>query len=1313
MKIKKYIALAACLLSATQVSAASNNPYLVSTYQDTGTDHLREFQGDNYEEFIDPHTGGVKLSNTILTIPGQGGLDLTVTRNYNYIADRNLHGNRIAKSPFGLGWDINFGRVWTHAKNQLTGNYCPTESITTAWNPIFESQDGSRKLLANATEPPYSDYDFVTSDQWVADCKKNTAGMFLYSPNGLIYEFNESYLFWVNGVSQRAFLVNKITDRNGNYLSFIYEDGFIKEVKANDGRIVTFHYQDREDSGQNLYKILEKVTSNGRSWRFDYKGIIAPKNSNDFTEEAGFLSKVTLPDNETWTYKYYDADDSYSGISARPGIYSMKEFKSPSGYKTTYKYKQNNPSYRSAPYTEIDEYTVVDKVIRSGTSNGGVWNYSYSNNINQFDETEVVSPETCTVYYHIGNDTLNRNWNGINVGLWQLGTLIKKETYNVSDGNCGSSLKRVEVNIWDKKIISNQNEFRPDLKLVDKNTFRPILKERKITQDNTEYKTTYDKHDQYGNPEKITQNIVGINKPAGQKVIIRTYAKPSNYWVLGLLKTERVEGILGNVSYDYDSKGQLETETQYGISTEYDYDSYGQLDTVTDPNENVTTYSNYYRGIARTIELPDNSTRKKTVDYWGLVRSETDGRNHTTHFEYDKMNRLDKIIPPKGTGYQTIIKHNFDSSGYKQTLTRGGFEQIKRYNGSGNLTQLSVSGSGQTIIKKFTYDELGRKETESLPYYSGDSKYNTTFKYDELNRLKRVTHPDSTFREIFYNPDNAKTVINERKHNTYYKYVSFGSPAGAVLSRIEAPEGVTTEIHPDLLGRKKHVKQGRLTRVYHYNEKGHQRLSGITHPEIGKVSFGYDDAGNTRSRTTGTRTTTYTYDKMNRLDKVIPPGSSATNPAQDYGYDKNGNLASLETPETLWEYGYDSHNNLDWEKLRVDGLAEPLVLDYDYNTLDLVYRVTPPSGLGISYEPDALGRPTKAGNFVTDTAYHANGMINTMTYANGQSLTLDLKPERQWIDTLEVTGNEDVADLSYGYDELGNIRTIDNYMNSGHSLSMTYDQLNRLDIAYGSWGKADFDYNTRGDLESRDRGNQSITYHYNDGKGRLTGLSGSKSASFEYDTYGNVINNGRLTFKYDDLSNLINICKSNSGTCTSNPDFSYIYDGHKRRVVHSDQSGITRYSMYNSQGLLAHELDPTTGTATDYIYLGSQLVAKRDLCTNEADCADKFNYEWYAGSFGSCSKTCGGGVKTREVYCKRSDGARVSNSFCSGTKPSSTTSCNNFSCEPEYDCTNPNGYLGDTIRYEEGYCYTVNECQDYYGWVTIDEYYGWGYECWD
>ncbi len=59
-----------------------------------------------------------------------------------------------------------------------------------------------------------------------------------------------------------------------------------------------------------------------------------------------------------------------------------------------------------------------------------------------------------------------------------------------------------------------------------------------------------------------------------------------------------------------------------------------------------------------------------------------------------------------------------------------------------------------------------------------------------------------------------------------------------------------------------------------------------------------------------------------------------------------------------------------------------------------------------------------------------------------------------------------------------------------------------------------------------------------------------------------------------------------------------------------------------------------------------------------------YSYAWDIGSYGSCSKSCGNGIQTRSVKCKRSpDGVTVADSFCSAvTKPSTTIACNLQAC---------------------------------------------------
>jgi hypothetical protein len=69
----------------------------------------------------------------------------------------------------------------------------------------------------------------------------------------------------------------------------------------------------------------------------------------------------------------------------------------------------------------------------------------------------------------------------------------------------------------------------------------------------------------------------------------------------------------------------------------------------------------------------------------------------------------------------------------------------------------------------------------------------------------------------------------------------------------------------------------------------------------------------------------------------------------------------------------------------------------------------------------------------------------------------------------------------------------------------------------------------------------------------------------------------------------------------------------------------------------------------------------------EKNCTPGETYTWFEGTYGSCSKPCGGGEQTRVIECrKNADNAAVPDSFCTGAKPSAVQSCNVQVCSTTY-----------------------------------------------
>jgi hypothetical protein len=104
------------------------------------------------------------------------------------------------------------------------------------------------------------------------------------------------------------------------------------------------------------------------------------------------------------------------------------------------------------------------------------------------------------------------------------------------------------------------------------------------------------------------------------------------------------------------------------------------------------------------------------------------------------------------------------------------------------------------------------------------------------------------------------------------------------------------------------------------------------------------------------------------------------------------------TSPTQWSYKYNTQNQATDETLRLDG--QTFELKYGYDSLGNQSTLTYPSGRQISYAPNALGQPTKAGEFATGASYHDNGTLTDFTYGSSlkYNLTLD---NRQLLSTLK------------------------------------------------------------------------------------------------------------------------------------------------------------------------------------------------------------------------------------------------------------------------------------------------------------------------
>lgn len=1081
-------------------------------------------------------------------------------------------------------------------------------------------------------------------------------GAIVISPEGIKYTFNffqhvsnsNVSVFVQDANSGAAFHATKIEHPNGTVITINYVPkassyfATLSTVTHSEGQSVSFSYTGTNvPNDPNSTAHLQSFTQVGtsRTWTFTYVTAVV---AGDFLVSPGpyeYLDSVLRPDGRTTSYRYVGM---LSKVATVPGQFSLRQVitplgaaqgTNPLGGAVTYTYGQQIFATRDTweqPLHDSPKSVVTRKDVMRGApgtngtiSNGltDTWTYNYrpsTSSAVKSDFTDISGPTNCTTYEHYVEQIANTGW--------KVGSLLSHTIAapNTSSLTCSSTVLRTETNTWTSDLVADQQSYRYPAALVDSSTFAPRPIQQVIIQDGTAHTTAFNNPDAFGNPQQILETGLTTLSNGSSAPVSRTtnatYFTDTSAWILHRLKNETVPGAgptyltptSAPLATDYTvvrafftsgaKLGLLQTETRAGIATSFDYftgaAAGGALNTVTDANGFATTYSNYKRGIAQLTVRPIDSTNSvsinRTVNDSGTLASQQDGELKQTGYAYNGINQLTGVTTARTDDVNLSITRTATGS-TSDVVSRGPYQETRQYDGFGTLVRtdwVDNGGSGTpSVFQKTDVDAEDRVIRRYLPN-SLTSFVKTD--YDALNRPTLVTQPDNSTVKYEYLPNEITRVTDERSFQTINSYRSFGDPAKRELMQVRADRGdtpgalyQTTYMDRNLIGDVNSITQEGVTRTYKYNS--HFMVFEEDHPEVGAVVYARDNVGNVISRkVAASGTTIYTPDRLYRTTNVAyPDGTSVV-----LGYYKNDRLKNVTKGATRWDYIYDGNNNLTSELLTVN--ARPYSLVNSYDAIDTLSGITYPSGLAVSYAPNAFGQPTQVGsglgNFASSISYYPNGQLKGFTAGNG--FRTDLGQNARLFPTTLVSSKAAViaTNVTYGYDAAGNTQDIADNFDGSQSRHMSYDGLNRVRIANGGWGTGQFTYDGNNNISTKQLGSESLTYHYNSTTARLDSITGTYPRTFQYDVYGNVKSNGTPArygvFTYDDASNMTLV--GSPGTIT------YNYDGNSRMTLETLADGTsTRYTAYNRAGKLMYDDDVVSRQTVDYIYLGSQLLASR------------------------------------------------------------------------------------------------------------------------
>lgn len=1087
------------------------------------------------------------------------------------------------------------GRTELFAK-EATSNMARTSSnwqvSCIAGNIVLNSPEGVRYDYGNidtdlntgfhASTVYYAEFlgpDLPTEHSVYMDAKKAT------DPLGNVLEF-EYKQFGTKVKPEIDRYGHSSTEKRTQYYNLGNPNLQLVSVKANDGRAINLEY----DPVNGFLKSIKD--NNNRVWKYNYTSGIEAVNFNDtrgntnlvknVTKDNYFLTSVTFPDNNKITYDYHpiywtdrvkviqpDLSPLTHWASFADGeklinALKLKSIVYPTQGKVSYEYSYKILESSFDPFGE----KVMPYVKTRSLSSGDKWTYDYQRGATgQYAQTVIKGPEGTTTYKFI--DPEFNSWRGIGEPpyygapvqntLWKLGKPVE-----IIDPTGG-----VTTFQWTNRLLSQQPLVFVDTGFVaDEKTWAADLSKKTITRDGAIYTTEYQNYDSYGNPGKVIET-----GPNGEnRTTIYTYYNDPDKWILSKPKNETTYNgstLVGSITRNYDSNGNVLSENKDGIVNINTYDAQGNIATSVNANGATTTFSNYKRGIAQTEVQPEGVTITREVDNAGNVISETNGAGQKTSYTYDGLDRVTSIIPPVGD--KTTITYTATS----KTTTRGNLVEVMNYDEFGRPKDSSKDGI-KTIYK---YDAFDNKIFESNP----SSDKGTTISYDALNRVKTITNPDNTKQTYEYGKAST-SITDERGKKTTYNYRSYGNPEEQHLMSITAPVA-DANVTLTRNGRDQvtTVKQKELTRTYGYNSK--YQLTSIDNPETGKTIYGRDNVGNMTSVKVGSLgTTTLTYDGRNRNTSITYPSGT---PKVTKTYTKTDKLDMVDNTTVQRKFNYDANDNLSSETLAVD--KQTFTTKYGYNTKDQLSSVTyPQSGTVIDYAPDALGRPTKVGNYVTNISYWPSGQFKQLNYANGTVSNYG-QNDRLWPSSFD-TKKGTVAHLNsnYTYDGVGNLLSIADSTDSNFNRTATYDDINRLITAQGPWGAGTLTYDGMGNITKQKFGSQVLDYVYNSTTNKLSSTSGSKLGTYSYDVMGNITSDGVNTYSYDAVPSLI-CAKCND----SSKRVDYNYDGLNKRVSVT-KAGVKRYEILATNGDQLIEFIPSQNNKlTEYFYLGGKRIAQR------------------------------------------------------------------------------------------------------------------------
>ncbi|MNO24961.1 tRNA(Glu)-specific nuclease WapA precursor [compost metagenome] len=1238
------------------------------------------------DEVIDPVSGSLTWKENQIHLPGRDSLDLDIGIMYS--------------SNQGHSFERAYSTSGNYTYTDRYDHYFKMNSLGVGWSFQFPSiekigdyryyHDGKGGVYAAITYPEQNIDEFTNYTHLLNYKQKNMR--FVY--NNEYHEFNngeEDSWYYVEFEDKRREYFSfygaliGIVDRFGNTINFKHRitdiDGIrsvlITSITDTVGREITFEYEDNLNTQEifNGENVTIRVKQNGT----EVQKVILTKGRklvqvNELQVYLPVLWSVTDQNGDKTYFDYEEGTAFYQTWSDYPGARNqnyhtlLKEVIYP---KSKIEYTYERVSRNIGEDQTLHQFRLLSRVDRTGPKKYNWLQYTYTGDYtgfptyyppylqqnNRYSSTVTLKSDTAA-----NNFKITRNFDGkgkllstdtqaangerkvvTNTAFDGLFELFPTKTtiseYGVGDSEAGANHLYAETTYTNWGKVSTQT--------------KPLTSEQ-INNSNLKqhYTTTISYEPKY----QLEESRSWYQNESDPAPSIERYT----YTDKGRLSTVTNDALGEQTIYSYDNrdtlggisqwtaektaKGQLVSKTVsiYGSENHYAY-----------PTEQQQWFN---------IGKSDQKIVKTKMSYdlgTGLLKSQSDGNDQTTTYEYDAAGRLKKETHPirtnsNGETSREVIDYNY----YNQTSSNFDSENAGTYtlkvNTIKTVTQLSnnskvqtnsavyYNGLGLALMDELYDDNVGKwvfthyhYDDQGRPTYQKDTLGNEiTASYDAWGRQNRATDANNNLYVTDHNLKQRKTEsymvaadTQERLNYLETIYDPWGQPIN-----MKTYKDWPSQSQP-------------LTESYRYDINGN--VIGYTDP-----ANHLNEAG---------VTTSYSYDALNRLTSVY----DALNQRTRYMYDGNGQLAKVTvqakggTEQTLNTKYY---NEVGLLTSKLDGASQSESLSY--NALGQLTSKTDRNGSVFGYNYDEIGglkSSTVSGNInnVPQTqkteVIHSDGSPNlqtTKTYLNGtmkavqSSRVNSLNQVRSMSGTVYPSGvAAHSAYILNQRDALGRMTQLNDsylgfYVNYQYNKtrldkvqingSSVVDSASAANVQYGYTANNLVKFITYPTLT--DGSVLQTAYTYNKALNWVESITNQKGSSvlsryvYGYDNNGNVISvketkkdgteqtttfaydalnrliatvhpgGGRDTYTYDVRGNRLTMEQSVSDPVASFEDTSYSYDLWNTLTSVTKNRSETRFEYY-ADGLRAVKSKGSTHTQVNYDFNG-QVITEEKLNGN-------------------------------------------------------------------------------------------------------------------